>query len=48
MKYAFFCLSVVFFAFGWLVFENEPLAALGFWFASIMSGGLSAIARETP
>lgn len=46
MRYAFLCLSVVFFAVGWLSFEAQPLAALGFFLASILSGGLSQIAKE--
>jgi predicted Na+-dependent transporter len=46
MKYAFFLLSLFCFLIGWLTFEAEPLAALGFFLAALFAGGLSSIARE--
>ena len=46
MKYAFFLLSLLCFSIGWLTFEAEPFAALGFFLAALLAGGLSSIARE--
>jgi hypothetical protein len=46
MRQAFFLIAILCFAIGWLSFEAQPLAALGFFLASIMSGGLSQIAKE--
>ena len=46
MRQAFFLIAILCFAVGWLTFETQPLAALGFFLASIMSAGLSQIAKE--
>ena len=46
MRHAFSLLALFCFATGWLSVDSQPLAAVGFFLAAIMAGGLSQIAKE--
>lgn len=46
MRNAFSLLALLCFATAWLSVDSQPLAAIGFFLAAIMAGGLSQIAKE--
>ena len=46
MRNAFSLLALLCFATAWLSIDSQPLAAIGFFLAAVMAGGLSQIAKE--
>ena len=46
MRHAFSLLALLCFATAWLSVDSQPLAAIGFFLAAVMAGGLSQIAKE--
>jgi len=46
MRHAFFLLALLCFVTAWLSIDSQPLAAVGFFLAAVMAGGLSQIAKE--
>ena len=46
MRHAFCLLALLCFVTAWLSIDSQPLAAVGFFLAAVMAGGLSQIAKE--